>query len=53
VKSEETDPTPGMNGILVGMVAFLRDVIGDVVNCDHPVGQNQDDKEQENECKIA
>ena len=44
---------PRVNGILVRVIPRLGDVIGDVVNRDHPVGENQDDKEEDGECEIA
>jgi len=53
MKSEKADPPAGVNGILMGMITRLGDVIRDVVNRDHPVGEGQDDKDEDGECKIA
>ena len=39
MQGQQTDPTRHMNGILVGVVAVLGDVVGNVVNHDHPVKQ--------------
>jgi len=36
-----------VNGILVGMVPLHGHVIRDVVNRDHPVGEDQDDKDED------
>jgi hypothetical protein len=53
MKGEETDPPGRVNGIRVRMIPLQRHVIGDVVNRDHPVSENQDDKEENDECEIA
>ena len=53
MKGEETDPPTRVNGIGVGVIPCLGHVIGDVVNRDHPVGEDQDDKEENGECEIA
>jgi hypothetical protein len=53
MKGEETDPSARVNGILVGVIPRLGHVIGDVVNRDHPVSEDQDDKEKDGEGKIA
>jgi len=38
---------------LVGMIPLLGHVIGNVVNRDHPVGEDQDDEDEDSECEIA
>ena len=53
MKGEETDPPACVNGILMGVIPRFGDVIRDVMNRDHPVGQGQDDKEEDGECEIA
>jgi hypothetical protein len=53
MQGKETDPPTVVNGILVGMIPLHGHVIGDVVNSDHPVGEGQDDKEEDGECEIA
>ena len=53
MKGEETDPPTRVNGILVGVIPRLGHVIGDVMNRDHPVGEGQDDEDENGECKIA
>ena len=53
VKSEQTDPPGRVNGILVGMSPLHGHMIGDVVNRNHPVSENQDDEDEDGECKIA
>jgi len=53
MKGEETDPPACVNGILMGVIPRFGDVIGDVMNRDHPVGEGQDDKEEDGECEIA
>jgi hypothetical protein len=53
MKGEETDPPARVNGILVGVIPRLGQVIGDVMNRDHPVGEGQDDEDEDGECKIA
>jgi len=53
MKGEETDPPGRVNGIRVGMIPLQGHVIGDVVNRDHPVSEDQDDKEEDDECEIA
>ena len=53
MQGEETDPPGRVNGIRVGMIPLQGHVIGDVVNRDHPVGEDQDDKEEDDECEIA
>ena len=53
MKGEETDPPAGVNGILVGVIPRLGHVIGDVMNCDHPISEGQDDEDENSECKIA
>jgi len=53
MKGEETDPSARVNGILVGVIPRLGHVIRDVMNRDHPVGEGQDDEDEDSECKIA
>ena len=53
MKGEETDPPARVNGILVGVIPLHRHVIGDVVNRDHPVGEDQDDKEEDGKGEIT
>jgi len=53
MKSEKADPPARMNGILMGMITRLGDVIRDVVNRDHPVGEGQDDKDENDECEVT
>ena len=53
VKGEETDPPGRVNGIRVGMIPLQGHVIGYVVNRDHPVSEDQDDKKENDECEIA
>jgi hypothetical protein len=42
-----------MDGVLVRVVPLLRDVVGDVVNRDNPVGQDQNHENDECESEIA
>ena len=53
MKGEETDPPACVNGILMGVIPRFGDVIGDVMNRDHPVGEVQDDKDENDECEVA
>jgi hypothetical protein len=53
MKGKETDPPARVNGILMGVIPRLGHVIGDVMNRDHPVGEGQDDEDEDGECKIA
>jgi len=53
VKSEEADPPARVNGILMGMIPCFGDVIRNVVNRNHPVGEGQDDKDENDECEVA
>ena len=53
MEGEKTDPPTRVNGILVWVIPRLGNVIRDVMNRDHPVGEGQDDKDEDGECKIA
>ena len=53
MQGEKADPAGGVNGILVGMVPLLGDVVGDVVDRYHPVGDDQDDNNNQAECEVA
>jgi hypothetical protein len=53
MQSEETDPPGRVNGILVGVIPFFGDMIGNVVNRDHPVAEDQDDQEENDKGEIA
>jgi hypothetical protein len=53
MQSKETDPPAVVNGVLVGMIALLGHDIRDIVNRDHPVGEGQDDEDENYECEIA
>jgi hypothetical protein len=53
MKGEKTDPSARVNGILVRVIPSLGHMIRDVVNRDHPVGEDQDDEDENGECKIA
>ena len=53
MKGEETDPPGRVNGIRVRVIPRLGQVIGDIVNRDHSVSEDQDDKDEDRECKIA
>jgi hypothetical protein len=53
MKGEKTDPPARVNGILVRVIPSLSHMIRDVVNRDHPVSEDQDDKDEDGKCKIA
>ena len=53
MKGEEADPPGGVNGIRVGVIPLQGHVIRDVVNRDHSVSEDQDDKDEDQECEIA
>ena len=53
MQGEKTDPSGGVNRILVWVIPLHGHVIRDVVNRDHPVGQDQNDKEENDECEVA
>jgi hypothetical protein len=53
MQGEKADPARSVNGILVGMIALFGNVVGDIVDGDHPVGQNQNDKNNQAEGKVA
>jgi hypothetical protein len=53
MQGEETDPPARVNRILVGVIPRLGHVIGDIVNRNHSVSEDQDDKDEDGEGKIA
>jgi hypothetical protein len=53
MESEEADPPTCVDGILVGMIPCFGDVIRNVVNRNHPVGEGQDDKDENNQREVA
>src|SRR5262249_4301987 len=53
MKSKKADPAAIMNGILVRMIPLFGNKIGDVVNRNHPVSQDQDCEDEEEECEPA
>jgi len=42
-----------MNRILVWVISLLGDMIGNVVDDNHPVSQRQDHKDQDRQRKVA
>lgn len=53
VQREQAHPTSGMDRILVGVIALFGDVIRNVVDGNDPVGEDQYDKDQNDECEPA
>ena len=41
MQGKQADPTCGVDGILMGMIAFDGDLVGDVVNDNHTVETDQ------------
>ena len=52
MQGKEADPARGVDGVLMGVVAFDGYLIGDVVNDDYPIEDHKNHDDQDGQGKI-
>lgn len=53
MQRKQTDPAGSMNSIGVGMITLFRNGIGNIMNHDDPVKQDQENEDQHTQRKIV